>query len=251
MEKYFNIDGNGQNIRCKLYFDGSEPIKRVVLFGHGFAGHKDNGAAQRFAAHVLSECKDAAVLIYNLPGHGDDAGELTLDGCMAYMSAAVDYIKTELHTDRIYSYATSFGGYLVLKYIAEFGDPFAKIALRCPAVGMADVLTKTIIKSDELAAIRRGETAQVGFDRKIGLDRRFMEDIEAADIRALDYSAYAPDILILHGTKDEVAPFEESKRFAERNGIEFVPVENADHRFQDPALMELATRRVTEFFGFN
>lgn len=44
MEKYFEVNKSGQNIHCKLYFSNGSSIEKVVLFGHGFAGHKDNGA---------------------------------------------------------------------------------------------------------------------------------------------------------------------------------------------------------------
>ncbi|MDY3251202.1 MAG: alpha/beta hydrolase [Candidatus Choladocola sp.] len=221
------------------------------MFGHGFAGHKDNGAAQKFADRVLTKYKGIAVLIFNLPCHGDDVKKkMVLQDCMTYMSIVLDYIKTEFSTDKIYSYATSFGGYLVLKYIREYGNPFVKIALRCPAVNMAEVLTKTIMKNEELDMIRRGKTVQVGFDRKIEVNSQFLTDLAEGDIRKSDYIDFADDILILHGTKDEVVPFEAGEKFAENNLIEFIPVENADHRFQNPACMELATKKVLEFFDF-
>ena len=251
MEKYFEINKNNQNIRCKLYFDKQYPIQRVILFGHGFAGHKDNTSAQKFSERVLSKYKGIAVLVFNLPCHGDDVKKrLVLQDCLSYIGIVLDYIKTELHADQIYSYATSFGGYLILKYIHEFGNPFVKIALRCPAVNMAEVLSTTIMKNAELDMIRRGKNVQVGFDRKIEINQQFMNDLEKADIQMLDYLDYAENILIIHGVRDEVVPFEASQRFADNNLIEFVPVQNADHRFQDPAGMELATKTVLQFFEF-
>ena len=251
MEKYFEINKNNQNIRCKLYYDTRHPIEKVVLFGHGFAGHKDNGAAHKFADRVLSKYKGIAVLIFNLPCHGDDIKKkMVLQDCMTYLEIVIDYIHSEFHTNSIYSYATSFSGYLVLKYISEHENPFVKIALRCPAVNMADVLTGAIMKNDELEMIQKGKNVQVGFDRKIEVNRQFLTDLEESDIQKLDYLDYADDILILHGTKDEVVPFESGKTFAENNLIEFIPVENADHRFQNPACMDLATKKILEFFGF-
>lgn len=251
MEKYFEINKNGQNIRCKLYYDKQCAIEKIVLFGHGFAGHKDNGAAKKFADRVLTKYKGVAVLIFNLPCHGDDVKKkLVLSDCMTYLEIVTDYIRTELHTDSIYSYATSFGGYLVLKYIKEHEDPFVKIALRCPAVNMADVLTGTIMKKDELDMIKKGKNVQVGFDRKIEVSRQFLTDLEGSDIQKRDYLDHAENILILHGTNDEVVPFEASQSFADNNLIEFIPVPNADHRFQDTACMETATKKVLEFFGF-
>ena len=35
--------------------------------------------------------------------------------------------------------------------------------------------------------------------------------------------------------------------FAEKNGIEYIPVEKADHRFMDPKLMDLAIEYIQMF----
>ena len=248
---YFEINTKANNIRCKIYYREKGIHEKAVIFCTGFAGHKDNGAAHTFADRVLSKYKGIAVLTFNLPCHGDDVKKkLALEDCMTYLELVVDYIRSELRAGEIYSYATSFGGYLVLKYISEHENPFVKIALRCPAVNMAEVLTNTIMKHDELDAIAKGKPVQVGFDRKIEVTRQFLAELEAADIQKLDYLDDAEDVLILHGTKDEVVPFQAGRAFAENNLIEFIPVENADHRFQNPACMEAATKAILEFFRF-
>lgn len=251
MEKYFEINKEGHNIRCKLYFRDREPIEKVVLFNHGFAGHKDNGAAEKFAGRVLSKYKGIAVLIFNLPCHGDDVKKkIVLQDCMSYIDIALDYIRTEMHVEEIYSNATSFGGYLVLKYIEEYGNPFRKISLRCPAVNMAEVLTGTIMTGDDLEVINRGRTVEVGFDRKVEVNRQFLEDLEKSDVQKIDYTYLADKMQIIHGTADEVVPFEAGRRFAENNNIKFIPVEGADHRFLNPGGMETAIKKMLEFLAF-
>ena len=251
MKKYFEINRDGQNIRCKLYYNPNEDIERIVLYGHGFAGHKDNGAAQKFADRVLTKYKGIAVLIFNMPCHGDDVKKkLILQDCMTYIGIVIDYIRTELHVTDIYSYATSFGAYLIMKYIAEYENPFRKIALRCPAVDMYNVLTCAIMKGDELDRVLKGKSVQVGFDRKIEINGQFLKNLEESDIQKNDYVDVSEDILILHGTKDEVVPFDSAQRFADNNIITFISVEDADHRFQNPVCMETATKAVLKFFEF-
>ena len=251
MHKYFELNEGGHNIRCKLYYSRLQEISRIVIYSHGFAGHKDNGACGKFAGKVLEKTKGTAVVIFNWPCHGDDVKKrLCLHDCMAYLAAVIGYCRSAFRTDALYSYATSFGGYLVLRYVHEFGNPFRKIFLLCPAVNMHEVMTDTIMKQDEYERIRKGKYVEVGFDRRIEVGLPFLNELLENDIQALDYLDCADDILILHGTKDEVVPMEAVKRFAENNVISFLPVENADHRFQNPACMDIATKAAFSFFGF-
>ncbi len=251
MHKYYEINEKGNNIRCKVYCKDRPAAQRAVLYCTGFAGHRDNGAAEKFAESVYSRYKDVIVIVFNWPSHGDDVKKkLSLEDCGTYLELVIEDMKPGFGCTELYSYATSFGGYLILKYISEHGNPFRKISLRCPAVYMYDVLTRFIMKNDEYDRIMKGKDVQVGFDRKIIVTKSLLDELQANDIRERDFLEYADDILILHGTKDEVVPFESCREFAENNVIELIPVENADHRFQNPACMSLANRQTMQFFGF-
>lgn len=250
MHRYFEINEKGHNIRCKLYCQDPKSIERVVIFGHGFGGHKDNGAAEKFAQRLISKYKRFAVITFNWPSHGDDVKKkLQLEACSDYLGLVTGYVRQKYRTEEIYCYATSFGGYLTLKYIFEQGNPFRKIALRCPAVNMYEVLTGAIMSREERAALLKGKEIPVGFDRKILVGPVLLEELKRSDIRQWDFLEYAEDILILHGTADEIVPFEAAFGFAERNLIEFAAVEGADHRFRDPDKMEQAIKQILAFFA--
>ena len=250
MEKYFEINESGHNIRSKLYYTPKQDIKKIIIFLHGFAGHKDNGACEKFANKVLEKTKGIAVVIFNWPCHGDDVKKkLCLQDCMTYLELVINYCKGTFGAEKLYSYATSFGGYLVLKYISENGNPFEKIALRCPAVNIHESLTRTIMRNDEYDKILKGKNVKVGFDRKIDIGLPFLNELLENDIQELDFVDYADDLMIIHGTRDEVVSYVISAVFADNNIIEFVPVEGADHRFQNPLHMDIATKKVFEFFG--
>jgi hypothetical protein len=220
-----------------------------VITGHGFGGHKDNKSTERFAEHVLKRHKDTAVITFNWPCHGDDIRKkLTLPECDAYLGLVIKDTSEKYPDADLYAYAISFGGYLFLKYIHDHGNPFRKIALRCPAVNIYDSLIRRIIKNDEMEKLRKGKDVPVGFDRKIMVSPAFLEELKENDIRAYDYLDHAEEMLILHGTKDEVISFEDSQNFADNNLIEFIPVENADHRFQNPKQMDEAIKQIQTFF---
>ena len=245
---YFEINTKANNIRCKIYYREKGIHEKAVIFCTGFAGHKDNGAAKTFAEKLLSK-KDTAVIVFNWPAHGDDVKKkLVLSDCDTYLDLVIREAQNKFGVRELYAYATSFGGYLVLKYISEHENPFRKIALRCPAVNMLEVLVDNIMKNDEYDRIMKGKDIQVGFDRKIIVTRSLLEDFKTNDIRQREYLEYAEDILILHGTADEIVPFDAGKEFAENNLIEFIPVQGADHRFQNSVHMSLANKYVMEFF---
>lgn len=251
MHKYYEINAPGHNVRCKVYYKDRAVADNAVIFCTGFAGHKDNRAAEVFAEKALSKHKNLIVIVFNWPAHGDDVKKkLDLKDCDTYLDLVISDAKTRFGVQKLYSYSTSFGGYLVLKYISEHGNPFQKIGIRCPGVDMYDVLTRTIMRNDEFDRIMKGKDALVGFDRKIVVSRSLLDELKTNDIRQRDYLEWADSILILHGTADEVVPFDSSKAFAEDNLIEFIPVEKADHRFQDSAHMSLANKYVMEFFDF-
>lgn len=250
MHRYFEINENGHNIRCKIYCHNLKDIRRIVLFAHGFGGHKDNGAAEKFALRLVTKYKGSAMVTFDWPGHGEDVKKsFHLEDCMIYMRLVLEYIGQKYQTDEIYSYATSFGAYLTLKYISEHGNPFKKIVLRCPAVDVYDVMTTTIISSNDYERLKKGKEVLVGFDRKVMIGMSLLEEMKANDIRQLDFIDYAEDILIIHGTADEIVAFDVVRDFAENNVIEFVPIEGADHRFRNERKMEIAIKTILDFYA--
>ncbi len=256
VHKYFEINKEGHNIRCKIYMTENKTIrdlKKVVIFGHGFGGHKDNKAAEKFAERLISKHKEFGLITFNWPCHGDDVKKkLCFSDCEEYLGLVTHYVKTEIKSDKLYGYATSFGGFMFMRYIADFGNPFVKLSLRCPAIKFYDTITKSIMKKGDLEILEKGRDVEVGFDRKVNVSREFLDEARAKDISGLDFIDYAEDIIIMHGTKDEVVPYRDSMEFAENNVIELIPIENADHRFMDPLKMESAIKIIMEqFTGHN
>ena len=250
MHRYFEINENGHNIRCKIYCHDLKDIRRIVLFAHGFGGHKDNGAAEKFALRLITKYKDSAMVTFDWPGHGEDVKKsFHLEDCMIYLRTVLEYVCQKYQTNEIYSYATSFGAYLTLKYINENGNPFKKIVLRCPAVNVYDVMRTTIMFPNDYERLEKGKVVPVGFDRKVMIEMSLLEEMKANDIQQLDFIDYADDILIIHGTEDEIVAFDVVRDFAENNVIEFAPVEGADHRFRNERKMDTAIKMIFDFYA--
>ena len=250
MEKYFTINEEKRSIRCKIISDDPAKADDIIIFGHGFGGHKDNRAAARMGTRLIEKNKHCALIAFDWPCHGEDARKnLTLDDCTDYLRLVTGYARDRYRAQRLFGCATSFGGYLFLKAIGDGFDPFEKTALRCPAVNMYEALTANILTDDDRAKLAKGKPVSAGFDRKVRIEPAFLEELKQNDITKTDYLESAEKLLILHGTKDEIISFEASRRFADDNLIEFVPVPNADHRFSDPNIMDQAINTIIHFYG--
>ncbi len=247
-EKYFSINTNGNSVRCKICADNPRSVERVVLALHGFGGQKDSLAIRHFAEKTISKYKTTAILSYDHPCHGEDAlNRLTLEACDRYMGYVLQYIEEQFPEAELYNYSTSFGGYLALKYIYEHGNPFRKMALRCPAITLYELMTEKVIAPQDLEKLRSGKDILAGFDRKVRLCPRFLEEIRDFDLREKDLLDYCEDILIVQGTKDEIVSVDAVRQFADDNLIEYIPVKNADHRFTDPQIMSLTISEILKF----
>jgi len=251
ISRYFDINEHSHSIRCKLYESDAKQIRRMILFGHGFGGHKDNRAAETFAQRMISKYKDIALVTFNWPCHGDDARKkLDLSECLDYLGSLLEYLRETYEPAYIDGYATSFGAYLFLLYSAKFGLPFRRLCLRCPALPMQDVLIRGIMTDDDIHALEKGKEVLVGFDRKVKISPQFMQDLRDNDVTRMDFMDMADSIFICHGTKDEIVPIDRARQFAEDNVIEFAEIEGADHRFQSPKKMDQAIQLMQEFFDY-
>ena len=248
-EKKLDIYDLKNNIKCKLYCNDRFGINSIIISCHGFGGSKTNAATKKIAETFITKYDDIGVLAFDWPCHGEDVKQkLRLADCMEYFDSVINYAKEEIKADKLFLQATSFGGYLSLKYISENKNPFKKIAYRCPAINMYDLLTKTILTEDDLYAINKRKTVLTGFNRKIKVDKELLEELYCNDVRKLDFIDESEKILIAQGTNDELVPYAEVRKFADNNIIEFKTVEGADHLFSNPAKMKKYIDYVEELY---
>ncbi|HHW7567178.1 TPA: alpha/beta hydrolase [Mannheimia haemolytica] len=248
MEKRFEINEQGLSIRCKLFYEKElQQIENVVIVLHGFGSSKDLKSNTKFGERLSSKYKGYAALAFDFPCHGDDARKkLSVEESITYLQLVINYAKTSLNAKNLYAYGTSFGGYLTLKYLAEKGNPFRKIALRAPAVQIYHSLMNRL-SEEERQKLAKGREILWGFDRQMKISQAFFDEL--TDITQNDYLDYAEQMLILHGTEDEMVSLSTSQQFADNNVIELIPIEGADHAFSNPKLMDIAIGKIVEFFA--
>lgn len=250
MEKYFDINKDKHSIRCKVYYNKDlHAATHWIVSTYGFGGNKDNKAIEKFADRITTKYKGYGVITFDWPAHGKDArNRMILSECLEYLDFVNQYAKESLGAQKLYNYSTSMGGYFTLLYLHEIGDPYEKIVLRCPALHFHDSILKHM-SDDERRKFKKKKEVTLGFDRKVTITEDFIDDLAAHDVTQYEYFDDADRLLILHGTKDAMVPFEDSAAFADDNVIEIIPVENADHPFTNPKYMDFAIQKTITFFA--
>lgn len=250
MEKLFDINADSHSVRCKLFYAKDlHEIQNAVIVMHGFGSSKDGRSTVKFGERLIAKHRNCAALAFDWPCHGADARKrLLVEECFAYLDAVLDYAHTQLGVQQIDAYANSFGGYLTLSYLAAKGNPFRKIALRAPAVQMYQTLLANMSEA-ERAKAEKGKDVMLGFERKMKIGKDFLDALREGDVMRRSYLDYADNMLILHGTADEMIDLRVSQAFAENNVVELVEVEGADHPFSQPKHMDWAIRRIIAFLA--
>ena len=121
-------------------FTGEKPAKSVLAV-HGFGGSKDSLAIEGLAQRLCD--KGFRVAAPDLPCHGERTEkerELTPERCLSDILAVECWLRGL--GGEVSAFGTSFGGCLLLKLMELYGNSFRKVALRVPAVNMADSLIR-------------------------------------------------------------------------------------------------------------
>lgn len=250
MEKLFDINERSLSVRCKLFYEKDlYAIKDIVIILHGFGSSKDIKSSTKFSERLISKYKNFAVIAFDLPCHGLDARKkLSVYECLEYLELVIKYSKEKLNAERIHAYAISFGGYLVLKYLSEHNNPFNKMVLRSLPVNIYCTFCK-FFSEDESYNIQKGKYVIWGFERKMKISKEFFDELAQDDISQNKYLDFSDEILIIHGTEDQIVALGEVKEFSDKNVLELITVDRADHSFSNPILMDLAIKKAVEFIG--
>ena len=253
MEKYFEIKKDNITIKCKSMYKNLNNINSVILSCHGFTGSKDNKTAALLGKILPEKYSNIMIISFDLPAHGNDESKpLSLANCNEYLETVIDYIKNKLKIDNIYAQGTSFGGYLLLKYINEHDNPFKMIALRCPAINIYNALTDRILTEDQIRLLKKGEDIELGNDKNIIINNNFVDDLKKNDINKKGlFNKYSNEIVVFHGNMDTLIDFEVVRNFCYMNHITFIPVIGADHGFNNDKSLMLFVKGLETFYNID
>lgn len=235
-----SIMSNKENEEVFLikYLPDNVNVEEVIIAIHGFGSTKLSDTITMLAESVNK--KGFAVIALDLPAHGESKTEvLTINKAINYLLDVEDYIKQEYKEAHISYFASSFGAYLTLLRLNKLENEkdIDKVVLRCSAIDMKNIFKNNLLDEGYEKFERLG-FADLGFARKVHCTKEFYNELVKYDIFKIYKSSHK--ILLIHGTEDECAPYEDAVRFEDENEdyVELKTIVGAGHRFLNPGEIE-------------
>ena len=241
MENHSEIEIDSKlnyKININLYLP--EKIKAIMIWLHGFGGSKETITGKEFSKKLNIE--NIGLITFNFPSHGNSKSEddtFTLENCINDFESVENYIRENYKNIPIGIIGTSLGAYVILIRINSMEKiNYFCIILLSPALKFNEIFKNHLLK-DSMKDFRKKGFVYAGFSKKIRVPYIFYEETEnnkIFNIFKVDYP-----MLIIHGTKDEIAPFMDSVQFVKsinKNAI-LEKIEKGDHRFMGSGQLDL------------
>lgn len=211
----------------------------TVLLVHGITQDMDEGGM--FVR--LADCLTAAgfdVVRFTFRGHGDSDGRstgVTVGGELLDFETAFEHTRTEFDGP-YFVVAKSFGAVSACISLGRYEDDIDGLVLWNPVLDIAGTFLDPSVPwgqrhftGERLA--RLYETGELRIREGFRIGRVFYEELRryAPGDRFVESSVPA---LVVHGTADDIVPYDDARRVAKRKGADFHTIEDADHGFVTP-----------------
>ena len=240
--KKLTVKRDGNRIACELYLPaGNGPFPTAVLC-HGYG---DNMDTLRPYAEALRK-EGYAACIFDFIGGGP---RIQSDGEMVDMSvlteaadlnAVLDALRkrADVDEDNLVLIGESQGGFVVTYVAGQHPEEIRALIPLYPGYGMQDYVRARVKNEEE-----RAETYNM-FGQTVG--RLYVDDALSFEIED-SMAAYDGPVLIIHGSRDPVAPISYSERALEYfPSAELKTLVGATHGFQG----EYAEAAIEEMLSF-
>jgi len=192
-----------------------------VLMLHGFPGAEHSVDVQRALL-----ARGIASFRLHFQGAWGSEGNYLFSGLVDQAKAGLRFLARQpgVNSRRLGVFGFSMGGWTALNLAGAAPDILTAVAV-APVGGpeMVGPSNAPFIKS---------HCGPVRVASRDGLVRDFQDSVKRYDpVKAVAKSK--ADILLIHGTCDEVIPFEVSRRISATTGVRLVRAKGADHAFLD------------------
>ncbi len=239
--KMIEVKGKSYKIDTKIYIPEGK-MEEIIIACHGFAGDKESSAIDALTNEMVKN--NIGVICFDFPGHGKsevESDKLTIDNCIQDINDIEKFVIETYGNIPISIFATSFGAYITLINIARNNKKYKKIILRSPAIKMGEIYKNALLRESIDEYKTRGYT-KLGFEREMKVPYSFLEELEANDVFKIYENKETPNMYIIQGDKDDIAPISDTKKFVSEHSqsIKLFIIHGADHRMKGSGELEKA-----------
>lgn len=233
MVEELNVTRADMRIYGTVQFPEGEGPFPTVVFSHGF------GAARVYEGPMGCDFVERGIAFaaFDFCGGGPASQS---DGSMLDMSVLTEAADLEsvmdavmslekVDSSRLFLVGSSQGGYVSAYVAAKRPADVRALILNFPAFCIGEDAGKLVERESIGGAVP--ERAEIG---GLTIGKRYLQDALATDIYA-EISGYSGDVLIIHGSDDEIVPTECSLRAARIYGpsAELVVLDGMGHGFRN------------------
>ena len=227
----------------------------LIVACHGFASGKNN-KTNRLLLNELSKSDEFAFFRFDFMGHYDSEGdiaEVTISQGVSDLKSAITILSDYLYLDisQLGLFGASFGGSVVLWY-SYLHDKVKAIALKAPISDYAAVRIMQLGEKGIAQWKKDGYQLIDGGGGKVRTNYDFYLDSKKFDTYSSIKDVDA-QFLIIHGTKDDNAPLEQSVKLKNILGdrAKLIKVEGAGHGFKGEGQLDIVIIESINFFRDN
>lgn len=228
MKNYNILSKNGYKISCGINIP--EEPQQVLLALHGFTGNKQGDTYTEISKSL--EKKGFATVSFNFIGHGDsevNPEELRMENVLDDIEDVVSWIVQKYPKFTLDLFATSFGAYSALLYLAKREDVFRHVILRAPAVNMDRIMEK--LKEVKIDNLKPGDKVYFKKSTNTFLSYDFLADLKENNVFEL-YKDKKRDLFIIYGGEDSLVPAIQVKKFIKMVGAAGYAMPTSSHLLQ-------------------
>ena len=233
MKEQIEINNKIGRYNIPIIMDIPKNSRDIFIMCHGFWGSKDSSITEIISDELVKN--KIGVVAFDFPVHGkSDATieKLTVNNCMSDINLIAQFLRREFPESDISLFASSFGAYVAINTFLDNLEHFKYVILQSPAVNMKEVLVNSLLKED-FEDYQKNGIAKAGRNGKMRVLYSFYEDLKEHDLLK-KLTNLKQRMLIFHGTVDDTALIEDTRKFANLNSdfVRLIEIPNANHKME-------------------
>ena len=225
---------HGYEIPCHATYSGED---KVLIVCHGFGSSKASPMVRALEDYMPD--RGIGVYSFDFPAHGDSpTWELRVPWCIDDLETVEAHVRAAAPQAEICYFASSFGAFVLLNYLSTRPHAGKRAMLRSAAVSMGKLVDTWVDDKARAEMEERGYfVPDYDYVREMRVTPTFLQDLADHDV----FRTYRPGetaLLMIHGSRDSVAPPEAAWDFAAKHRIILIKVPEGEHDLMGPGQLD-------------